>query len=274
MQLLDELIRLDAGRIVPVEIRVAALVAGAELSCVTGAHRRGEQLASNAVAICKALEDDAGTARALHYLGLTYLSVGDAAAAERIFHHELSAAQRCGDAYPAAEAHAMLADALRAQGRYAAAAEAAWRGIRCLGRPAHPARLADLVGTLGAVARDQGDRGRACRLLAGALRLHHAMCAMPGVAVDLEALAATLSLDGAGCDAIALAAAARRVRDRCAAPLPPAADHALREALRGALARAAPDERAAAEERGWNAPLDDSVAHALRLARQAARRHA
>jgi predicted ATPase len=274
MQLLDELIRIDAGRVVPVEIRLAALVAGATLSCVTGGYRRAEQLASSAVAICKALEDDAGTGRALHSLGVTYLSVGDAAAAERVFHHELAAAQRGGPDYPIAEAHGMLAEALRAQGRYAAAAEAAWRGVRSLGRPADPARLADLVSTLGAVARDQGDRGRAYRLLSGALRLHHAMSAMPGAAVDLEALAATLSLDGAGSEAIVLAAAARRVRDRCAAPLPPAADHTLREALRGTLARAAPDEQAAAEERGWNTPLEDTVAHALRLARLAGRRHA
>jgi hypothetical protein len=68
-----------------------------------------------------------------------------------------------------------------------------------------------------------------------------------------------------------LVAAARRVRDETAMPLSPVAADRLDTALRPAARRSGPIERARAEALGWNAPTDDTIALALRLAQDPGR---
>jgi predicted ATPase len=271
MLLLDELVRLPTHQVRSQVTRAAALLSVAMLAYFTGRYRRCAELAGTALPLCEASGFTIGEAYALRFLGDARLSTGDAVGAEPLCRRAASAAEDSGNPAAASDAYNVLAEALRYQGRYGEAADAARRGIRHALRGGDPLVVSHVMTTLAETLRDDGQYRRARRLLCATLRRHERLHALRALAADLEALAATLSLEGAGTEVFTLVAAARRVRDETAMPLSPVAADRLDTALRPAARRSGPIERARAEALGWNAPTDDTIALALRLAQDPGR---
>jgi predicted ATPase/DNA-binding CsgD family transcriptional regulator/DNA-binding XRE family transcriptional regulator len=196
--------------------------------------------------MCEQAGDAATAAWACAPLGAIYVAAGDLDRADEILQAGVILSRAAAEPRIIGVTLGNLAEVRRAQQRYPDAIQLYQEALVQARLAGDPHLQAGVLGSLGQAVAMHGDRRRAVELLLQSLDLAEELADERRCALDLEALAALLALEGRALDAVRLFGAARAWRDRSATlrELPDEALHAI--GLSTAREKLGPTEFAAA----------------------------
>ena len=233
-----------------------------------GARDRGDHVAAqinfeNSLAYWRRSHDRVAIARCLHNLGNLAKISGDYARARRALLEAMELFEELGDGSGAAWALNQLADVAKEQGDLTEAREMYQKALAAFRGAADRWGIARSLADLGTIACEQGEQGTAYTAYKESLETFSALGHRRGIARVLDGFACLALRKGNARRALAVAAAASRLRQVISAPLPPAEQAKLDEKLRQGwqqLGEAAGNE---AWEEGRTMTMDHAVEHAL-----------
>ena len=261
---LDRLLALDGAQHAgaPAD-RAAAMLAAGWLACFKGDHPRAAELARQCAERYAALDDHDGLAWTHLLLAEAALAVGDDDAAEPHFQRVLTEASQAGSLRNQAEAHNGLGSVARHRGEFRRASALLGRALQLYQAGNYPSHAATVLGSLGEVARDQGQPRQARRFYRAALSHHAVSGDKRQIAYSLEGFAAIAALEHAGQQALVYLGAAQALREEAGGPLPPVEQAILTRILEPAVAALPAGERQDALSEGRNQTLPAIITRAL-----------
>jgi non-specific serine/threonine protein kinase len=247
-------------------IRARAMLEARSLAYFSGDYERAEEFAQASLALCQALGDHGGMARALRYLGEAAMARGDHAAAEWQFVQALADAELAGDVFQQSGTLNALGQLYLARGQLDDAARTLRQAIALLRAGDYPEGAALPMHNLGEAELAAGRIGAARQLFIVSLSEHLLFRNRRLMAYDFEGLAVAEALAGRAREAAVCLSVARRLRADAGAPLPPAEEAELARRTGPLLAALTPAQAQDARAEGQARPLADIVASLEELA--------
>ncbi len=248
------------------ELRLIALVQGAEFSRSSNDIERTRRLAGEALEISDQLGDQRATSRAHRLIGEVDLAAGDTDRALSHFERQLESARLSGDPALTVDALNMLGQCYGRMGRLAdarAALVASLDGARAGG---DMDVVGAVIGSLAEISYLAGELDESAALWVEDVSIHLQTRTYRGVAYGLEGCAKVEAVRGHPRAALEFAAAAQRIRDSGGWVLPDPERRQLMTAITGSVAALDDSERQHAIANGRYRDLDAVVAEALAIA--------
>lgn len=236
-----------------------------------GARDRGDHVAAQnnfqkSLAYWRKAGDQVAIARCLHNLGDVAKVRGDYARARMAFSEAMQLFEEIGDGSGAAWALNQQGDVAKEQGDRASARELYEKALTAFRGAADRWGMARSLTDLGTIACEQGDQTMAYAAFKESLEIFTALGHRRGIARVLEGLACLALRKGDAHRALALAAAASRLRQVISAPLLPAEQARLNDILRPAWQQLGEAGGKEAWEEGRALTADRAVEYALSVA--------
>lgn len=210
---LKRLLDTDARtHVVPAEIRAAALVRAALLSCTSGEMERAVGAASECLELSSELGDHASMSWAHNFLGEAALAADDTTASTSHFTAAVELARRGGDREAEADALNMLGQTFARLGRYREAEDHLTRSLAGFEEVADVDAAGAVISSLAELACRMGDPSLTAAHSSAALRIHWETGNRRGVAYDLELCAMAAAVNGLPVSALRYVIAAMRLR--------------------------------------------------------------
>jgi DNA-binding CsgD family transcriptional regulator len=259
---------LAQGPDAPVAVRAPALSGAGMLAWARGDQEQAQARHEAALALHRALADDAGVAVSLRDLAMVARHRGDIARAAALGEEGLALARRLGDTWTVATTLTVLAMLPHDRGEPTRAAAYHEESLALFRAVGDPWGIAVALYDLALVARARGDAEQAAVLLRESLALRRDLADRLGIAGCVERLALVAADQGEAVRAARLFGAAEALREAVGAPLaaPTVAPGALADHGRAADALRAslgPAVLARLWEEGRSLPPEQAVAAAL-----------
>lgn len=265
---LQRLLDIEARtRAAPQQLRLVALVKGAEFSCSSNEIERTRHLAGEALEISDQLGDLRAASKAHRLLGEADLATGEVDQAMSQFELQLQSARQSGDPDLTVDALNMLGQCYGRMGRLSearAALVASLDGARAGG---DRDVVGAVIGSLAEISYLAGELDECAALWVEDVRIHLQTRTYRGVAYGLEGCAKVEAVRGHPRAALEFAAAAQRIRDRGGWVLPDPERHQLMVAIAGSVGTISDTERQQAMAQGRYRDLDAVLADAMAIAR-------
>jgi predicted ATPase len=254
----------EESREICAELNDAGGVAVALNALAVNARDRGELVAASSlfercVAIWRDLGDSGDIARALSNLANVVKLQGEYERASSLYDECTAMFREVGDVCGVAWTLSYQGDLAREMANFVAARSYFEQSLSAFRQLHDGWGIASVLCDLGRLSCDQGDYAKADKLYGESMKMFHDLGHKRGTARVMECLAANAATQSRAARALRLAGAAGALRQRLGAPLTPAEQLRLEEALECSRRTLGSDASLKAWMEGWAMPVDEMV---------------